>query len=110
MAQQKELTGVDRHGTHIDLLHSTRNYPSAKAHKDAIEAAYIENSGPGMALGPLTETQAASQLCHRALADKLEGRYLGKLRTTHDGTVCDISPWKKKNNTTERQPQACMAL
>ena len=58
----------------------TDNYSSAKDHENAIEETYIQDRGLGMALAPLTEESAArecnchpSELCHGALAGKLEG-------------------------------------
>ena len=80
--------------------HQADNYPSAREHEGAIEATYAEEVQLGLVEGPLNEAQAAetcrctpNELCHGALAGKLEGRYLDKLRTIHDGTVNCVNPW-----------------
>ena len=51
-----------------------------------------------MVSGPQTDAEAATicqcnpdELYHGALAGKLEGRYLDKLRTIHDGTICNVN-------------------
>ena len=80
------------------------NYPSAIEHEEAIEATYLEEVTLGLVSGPYSEQEAAEvcncspdQLCHGALAGKLEGRYQDKLRTIHDGTVNHVNPWIKRN-------------
>ena len=99
-----ELTGVDQHEPHIDPPRAHPNYPSAKEHEDAIEATYIEDRTEGMVSGPHTPAEAANicgcqvpDLCHGALAGKLEGRYLEKLRTIHGGTISQVNFWIKRN-------------
>lgn len=80
------------------------NYPSAAEHEAAIEATFLEEVQLGLVSGPHTDEEAAQicgctpdQLCHGALAGKLEGRYNDKLRTIHDGTVNKVNPWIKRN-------------
>ena len=101
---KQELTGVDPHETDLAPPHASPNYPSAEEHYEAIEATYREEAAMGMVAGPLTPDEAAticgcqpSDLCHGALAGKLEGRYGDKLRTIHDGTVSDVNPRIKAN-------------
>ena len=112
---KSELTGVDQHEDYIGPPSSQPNYPSAAEHEDAIEATYIEDRDQGLASGPHTDAEAAAlcgcrpdELCHGALAGKLEGRYLDKLRTIHDGTINEVNQWIKRNQHYRQPHQGCM--
>jgi hypothetical protein len=85
-----KLDKFERSSKYISPPSKKPNYPSAEEHEDAIEATYMEDRDLGLTSGPHTPEEAAAicgcrphELCHGALAGKLEGRYVDKLRTGH---------------------------
>lgn len=83
-------------------LKAIENYPSAKEHEEDLRLTYIEDVKDGLALGPMTEAQAADicncevgDLIHGALAGKPEAN--NKIRTIHDGTICGVNERMQAN-------------